>query len=154
MMKLRILLALLGLSVGPAALGAEAPGATAAALPLITVYKSPTCGCCSKWVDHLKANGFEVKAVETSDLSRVKAFYGIDPKMQSCHTADVGRFVIEGHVPADDIKRLLREDPADVNALAVPGMPMGSPGMEGPRKDDYTVFAIDKQGQPRAWAQH
>lgn len=111
----------------------------------VTVYKSPTCGCCSNWIDHLEANGYEVTTVETADLSPVKAEHGIRPEFASCHTAIVEGYVIEGHVPADVIDRLLRERP-NVAGLAVPGMPMGSPGMEGPRKDPYNVLTFDDAG--------
>lgn len=111
----------------------------------VTVYKSPTCGCCANWVDHLEANGYEVTTVETADLSAVKAEHGIRPGIASCHTAIVEGYVIEGHVPADVIDRLLQERP-NVAGLAVPGMPMGSPGMEGPRKDPYNVLTFDAAG--------
>lgn len=111
----------------------------------VTVYKSPTCGCCGNWVDHLEANGYEVTTVETEDLSPVKAEHGVRPEYASCHTALVEGYVIEGHVPADVIDRLLRERP-DVAGLTVPGMPMGSPGMEGPRRDPYNVLTFDAAG--------
>ncbi len=111
----------------------------------VTVYKSPTCGCCSKWIDHLRANGYEVTAVDVADLAPVKAEHGIRAEFASCHTAIVEGYVIEGHVPADVIDRLLEERP-NVAGLAVPGMPMGSPGMEGPRKDPYNVVTFDAAG--------
>ncbi|MCZ6918488.1 MAG: DUF411 domain-containing protein [Gemmatimonadetes bacterium] len=111
----------------------------------ITVYKSPTCGCCSKWIDHLRANGYEVTAVDVADLAPVKAEQGIRAEFAACHTAIVEGYVIEGHVPADVIDRLLEERP-NVAGLAVAGMPMGSPGMEGPRKDPYNVLAFDAAG--------
>ena len=119
----------------------------------ITVYKSPTCGCCNKWVDHLKDSGFEVKAYNRNDMPQVKQQLGIAPQYQSCHTALVNGYVIEGHVPASDIKKLLGEK-ADIHGLSVPGMPMGSPGMEGPRKDAYDVIAIDKHGQPATYSRY
>ena len=114
-------------------------------LPGITVYKSPTCGCCSKWVEHLQDNGFEVKTVDLSDMRMIKSMSGVKPEYASCHTAKVDGYVIEGHVPASDVKRLLKERPA-VTGLSAPGMPMGSPGMEGPRSDPYEVITFDKQG--------
>ncbi len=99
--------------------------------PKIMVYKSPTCGCCSKWVSHLQENGFDVETVDVNDLSMIKSMSGIKPELASCHTARVDDYVIEGHVPADDIKRLLAERP-EARGLTVPGMPMGSPGMDVP----------------------
>ncbi len=99
--------------------------------PTISVYKSPTCGCCTQWIGHLEDNGFEVNAVDVTDLGRVKSQAGIAPEQASCHTALVGDYVIEGHVPASDIRRLLSEHP-EARGLTVPGMPLGSPGMERP----------------------
>src|SRR4051794_25985666 len=95
-----------------------------AARPVVTVYKSPTCGCCSKWIDHMKAGGFEVKALDVEDIDLVKKTYGVPPGLASCHTALVGGYVLEGHVPAESVTRLMRERPA-VAGLAVPGMPAG-----------------------------
>jgi hypothetical protein len=113
----------------------------------VTVYKSPTCGCCKKWVEHLQANGFSVKAIDTEDLVKYKIANGVPYELGSCHTAIVGGYTIEGHVPASDIKRLLKERPP-VRGLAVPGMPIGSPGMEqGAHKERYEVLTFDKQGK-------
>jgi hypothetical protein len=122
-------------------------------LESITVYKSPTCGCCAKWVDHLQANGFEVETIDLQDMSAVKAEAGISRQLASCHTAKAGGYVIEGHVPADDIKRLLKEKP-DVVGLTVPGMPMGSPGMEGHRKDNYDVLTFTRTGETSVFSRH
>lgn len=119
----------------------------------ITVYKSPTCGCCGKWIDHLKANGFEVDSVNMKDMRLIKSMSGIAPQQASCHTAKVGGYVVEGHVPAEDIKRMLSEKP-DIHGLAVPGMPMGSPGMEGPKKDAYDVLSIRHDGSTEVYARH
>lgn len=111
-----------------------------AAEPAMTVYKSPWCGCCAKWVEHMRRHGFAVKVVEMEDLEPAKRMFGVAPDLASCHTAGVGGYVIEGHVPAADVKRLLAEKPA-ARGLAVPGMPVGSPGMEqGGRKDAYEVI--------------
>ncbi len=119
----------------------------ASAKPEVTVYKSPTCGCCSKWVDHMRASGFAVKTVDVEDVSAVKRTHGVPPRVGSCHTALVDGYVVEGHVPADAVARLLRERP-DVAGLAVPGMPIGSPGMEvGDRRDPYSIFSFDKTGR-------
>lgn len=131
-------------AVGATTVAAFSGGSTAVAEEVV-VYKSPTCGCCSKWVDHLRAAGFTVRTEDMNDLSTIKADLGITNALASCHTAIVGGYVVEGHVPADVVQRLLDEKP-EVVGLAVPGMPMGSPGMEGPRKDPYNVLAFDQQG--------
>ncbi len=123
------------------------------ALPVVTVYKSPTCGCCSKWVEHLESNGFVVEAKNSNKLDSIKRELGIEPQFQSCHTAKIGNYVVEGHVPAADIKKMLAEKP-DIDGLAVPGMPMGSPGMEGPRKDNYDVLAIKNGTSPTVYNSH
>jgi hypothetical protein len=114
----------------------------------MVVYKSPTCGCCSAWVDHMRENGFEVEPVDLpvyAELSAQKAEQGVPPELESCHTAVVEGYVIEGHVPAEVVSRLLRERP-DIKGLAVPGMPVGSPGMEGPNPQPYDVIAFDEDG--------
>lgn len=118
----------------------------------IVVYKSPTCGCCSKWVKHMEEAGFSVDVENRQDLTPIKREFGVPGRMQSCHTARVGDYIVEGHVPADLVERMLRENP-DIKGLAVPGMPMGSPGMEGPRKDAYDVLAIGNDGRVRVYAQ-
>ena len=120
----------------------------------LTVYKSPTCGCCTKWVSHLEANGFEVVSHDVSDVQVIKQKYGVRHDLASCHTAMVNGFVIEGHVPASDIKRFLSNTTANVVGLTVPGMPMGSPGMEGPRKDNYNVYTFSKGGKTEIFASH
>ncbi|MEW7988496.1 MAG: DUF411 domain-containing protein [Candidatus Thiodiazotropha sp.] len=117
----------------------------------VIVYKSPTCGCCSEWVTHLEKNGFNVEVHNRRNMNPIKAKYGVPPRLQSCHTAEVDGYVIEGHVPADDIVRFLREKPA-VKGLAVPGMPMGSPGMEGPRSDPYDVLTFEDNGRTRTYS--
>lgn len=119
----------------------------------VTVYKSPTCGCCKAWVKHLEENGFSVKAHDVNNVTPFKVKHGVTPELASCHTAVVDGYVIEGHVPAADIKRLLKERPA-VKGLAVPEMPMGSPGMEGPRKDPYKVLSFDAEGKVRVFASY
>ena len=112
----------------------------------IVVYRSPTCGCCKKWLDHLEHNGFRVEDQVTDRLHEIKFEQQIPEHLVSCHTALVDGYVIEGHVPAEDIKRLLRERPA-MRGLAVPNMPVGSPGMEvGSRKDPFSVIAFDGNG--------
>ena len=119
----------------------------------MTVYKSASCGCCSLWVAHLEAAGFDVQTHDRNDMSELKDRLGVPGRLRSCHTAKVGRYVIEGHVPAADIQRLLETRP-DVAGLAVPGMPMGSPGMEGGAPQPYTVFAYDGYGRLREFARH
>ena len=123
------------------------PGASATD---VVVYKSPTCGCCSKWVKHMKDNGFNVKSKNVSNLSQVRQSHGVRRKLQSCHTAIVDGYVVEGHVPADVIKRLLKERPA-VKGIAVPGMPAGSPGMEVGYKQPYKVLTFDKDGRTEVY---
>lgn len=119
----------------------------------IMVYKSPTCGCCKKWVKHLESEGFYVKTKNIRNLQPIKNEHGVQRRFQSCHTAKIGGYFIEGHVPAADIKRLLSEKP-DIKGLAVPGMPMGSPGMEGHRKDKYDVIAIDKNNKASVYSKY
>ena len=121
---------------------------------VIEVYKTPTCGCCSLWVEHLKANGFTTRVTDMNDLSPVKARHGVPGQLQSCHTAVVDGYVIEGHVPAADIQRMLKTRPA-VTGLAVPGMPAGSPGMEaGGRIDPYNVVSFQKDGRTAVFASY
>ena len=109
--------------------------------PTIQVYKSPTCGCCSMWVDHLVESGFEVKAKDIDDLDAVKQMAGVPSHLRACHTAVVDGYTIEGHIPATAIDKLLAERPA-VKGLAVPGMPAGSPGMPSPTPERYDVIAF------------
>lgn len=140
--------------VGTKALGAQpAPKrAAAAALPPMTVYKDPNCGCCTEWVSHVRKAGFVVTVRDTADMSSVKASFGVPSALESCHTARVGTYAIEGHVPADLIQKLLREQPV-ARGLAVPGMPQGSPGMEqGAPKDAFDVLLFDKAGKTRVFA--
>jgi hypothetical protein len=119
----------------------------AQSLPVVEMTKHPQCGCCTAWADHLRAEGFEVEVTETRKMWGVKRLAGIPQDLDSCHTATVGGYVVEGHVPADDIKRLLSERPA-VKGIAVPGMPIGSPGMEvGDRTEPYDVLSFDADGE-------
>ena len=150
-MHRRILLkTLAGLAGGTLASAFAAPLA-AQSKPLIEVWKSPTCGCCKDWIKHLQANGFDVKTHEVSEAAKTsrRAQLGLADKFGSCHTAVASGYVIEGHVPARDIRRLLKERPRALG-LAVPGMPVGSPGMDGPeyggRKDPYAVLLVQRDG--------
>ena len=119
----------------------------------IDVFKSPSCGCCENWVKHVRGSGFAPTVTNLDDMTLVKTKYHVPSALQSCHTTIVGGYVIEGHVPAADIKRLLEERPA-IAGLAVPGMVTGSPGMEGPNPRPYDVVAFDKQGKTRVFATH
>ena len=124
-------------------------------LPEVKVWKSPTCGCCGKWAQHLRDNGFTVKEINVPSMAAIKRSVGIGQKLASCHTAIVGDYVIEGHVPAQDIKRLLTEK-RSVKGLAVPGMPLGSPGMEQEdgTKEKYDVLSFDENGKVEVFAKH
>jgi hypothetical protein len=132
---------------------AAAPSATPSAKPAITVYKDPSCGCCRNWIDHLIKHGYRVDAKDTPDMGQIKSTLGVPTDLRSCHTAVVGGYLIEGHVPAADIDRLLATKP-NVKGLAVPGMPMGSPGMEGSMKQHYQVMAFDRTGKGRVFASY
>ncbi len=118
----------------------------AAAPPEMTVFKTKTCGCCAKWVEHMRANGFKVIVNEVESTAPYRNKYGVPERLQSCHTAIVRGYTLEGHVPAADVHRLLKEMPT-AKGLAVPGMPMGSPGMEGPRSDAYSVLLFGVDGR-------
>jgi len=151
--------ALIGL-VFSAVFGAAAIAMTPHALAetyTITVSKNAGCGCCNGWIDHLKAAGHRVTAsnVASGALARLKLKLGIGPKLASCHTAQVSGYVIEGHVPVADIERLLKEKPEGVVGLAVPGMPLGSPGMEaGRQRDAYDVLAVRRDGTTEVFASY
>ena len=122
---------------------------------LVTVYKSASCGCCTAWVKYLRQAGFSVDAHELGNLGLIKERVGVPVGMGSCHTAEAGGYFVEGHVPADDIKRLLRERP-DAKGLTVPGMPAGSPGMEAPsaKIEPYDVLLVLKDGSTSVYAHH
>lgn len=124
-------------------------------LPGVVVHKSPTCGCCNAWVEHMRKAGFEVAVRNEDDLHPVKLRAGVPLAKGSCHTAIVGGYFIEGHVPAADVKRLLAERP-DARGLAVPGMPLGSPGMEVPdgRTQPYAVELVADDGSTTVFARH
>lgn len=113
----------------------------------VTVYKSPTCGCCSKWEEHLRKAGFAVISRVTENVDQVKSEKGVPSALQSCHTAVVEGYVVEGHVPAEAIRNLLRNRPKDVKGISVPGMPIGSPGMEGPNPESYEVVTFGDTGE-------
>jgi hypothetical protein len=123
--------------------------------PLVEVFKSPTCGCCMQWVEHLRKNGFTVHTTDMNDLTEIKKSRGVPDKVQSCHTAVVNGYVVEGHVPAADIQRMLKEKPA-IAGIAAGGMPIGSPGMDypGTTPQPYDVMSFDKNGVTRVFAKH
>ncbi len=140
-------------AAGISALAAGAPGTAAAGGPEMHVYKSPYCGCCAAWIDHMREAGFTVKVTDLENVAPAKAHFGIAGDLQSCHTAVVDGYVIEGHVPAPDVKRLLAERP-QATGLSVPGMPIGSPGMEqGDRQEPYEVVLFGSDGRS-IYAQH
>ena len=116
-----------------------------AAMPIVDVYKTASCGCCGAWVKHMKENGFTVRAHDVANPSDYREKFGIPKQFGSCHTAKVGGYAIEGHVPAADVVRLLAAKP-NARGLAVPAMPLGSPGMEGPRKDPFDVLLVKANG--------
>ncbi len=120
----------------------------------VEVFKDANCGCCNLWIEHMKAAGFDIVADDTSNLERVKSELRVPTILQSCHTATVGGYVIEGHIPAEDVKRLLEQRPKAVG-IAVPGMPIGSPGMEqGARRDPYQVIQFDSEGTQSVFSEH
>lgn len=124
--------------------------------PMLQVWKSPDCGCCGEWVTHMRDNGFRVQIFDVGNTAARKRL-GMPDKLGSCHTARVGGYVLEGHVPAADVLRLLREKP-NALGLAVPGMPIGSPGMDGPeygdRRDPYDVLLVARDGSTRVFQSH
>ena len=144
--------------LGAAALHTTALGQTTSK-PQAEVWKSPTCGCCKDWVKHLQDNGFEVKTYDVSEAAKsaLRSKLGMAEKFGSCHTALIGGYVVEGHVPAQDIRKLLKERPKAIG-LSVPGMPVGSPGMDGPeyggRKDAYAVLLVQRDGNSSVYQQY
>ena len=130
------------------------PALAAPAGPEVQVFKSPTCGCCGAWVEHMRAAGFTVKVTEVDDTTAARKRLGLPDRYGSCHTATVGGYVLEGHVPAAEAKRLLAAKPKAIG-LAVPGMPPSAPGMDVPgRKDPYQVLLVDSAGQSTVFASY
>jgi len=144
---------LLALAAIPLALSAGA----AQKLPAVEVFKTPACGCCDDWIKHLQANGFQVTPINVPDLAPVRARLGMPARYGSCHTARVGGYLVEGHVPAREVRRLLRERPQAIG-IAVPGMPIGSPGMDGPiykgLQQPYDVLLVQRDGSARVFASY
>lgn len=129
------------------------PSAAPVKKPVITVYKDPSCGCCKNWIAHLIKNGYRVDAKDSPNMTEIKRTLGVPTGLTACHTAMVNGYLIEGHVPAADIDRLLAQKPK-VAGLAVPGMPAGSPGMEGAGAQRYQVLTFDKSGKTTVFASH
>ena len=149
----QFLLATAAGAVAPLAFGQKLFAMTAD--PVITVYKDPSCGCCAKWVKHLRGAGLTPDVHDRTDMDALKNSLGVPGGLRSCHTAVAGRYVIEGHVPATDVKRLLAAAPKGVIGIAVPDMPAGSPGMEVPgRADRYDVIAFAADGTTKLFAHH
>ena len=140
------------LAVAPVALGGSALFAQAK-VP-IAVYKDPNCGCCEKWVAHMNANGFTVTVHNSKEMAPIKKRYKVPVAVESCHTAVVGNYVVEGHVPAADVKTLLARKPAGFIGLAIPGMPASAPGMDVTPFQPYTVLSFDAAGKTAVYAQH
>lgn len=145
----------LAMEVGAQALAAGEGAAASATAAHVLVHKSSTCGCCASWGEHLRANGFTVEVRDDEDLDAIKRHLGVPYGKGSCHTAEVGGYFVEGHVPAADVHRLLRERPA-AKGLVLPGMPAGSPGMERPdgRVQPYTVEQVARDGGTSEFARH
>jgi hypothetical protein len=153
-MHTRVILRIAALAAIATLTSAQSPPSANQQTPTVTVFKDPNCGCCKLWVDHLRKHAFTVVTKDTSDVASFKRSGRVPERHQSCHTAFVGGYVIEGHVPAADIQRLLKEKPK-VAGLAVGGMPVGSPGMEvGSRKDPYDVVAFNRDGTTKVFAKH
>ncbi len=119
----------------------------------VVMYKNPGCQCCTKWGFHLEGAGFEVEEKPVRGMMELKQSYGVPARFESCHTAIIGDYFVEGHVPVEDVQRLLREKP-DALGLTVPGMPIGSPGMEGPNPESYDVYLVAKDGSTSVYASH
>jgi hypothetical protein len=156
MTRRELLATLAKVSVSGWVLGTISPTpALAEGAPGVTVYKDPSCGCCTKWVEHLRTAGLRPTVHDRADMDALKDSLGVPSSLRSCHTAVAGKYVIEGHVPADDLKRLVARAPKGVLGIAVPGMPAGSPGMEmGTRRDPFDVVAFSANGKTSVFARH
>ncbi len=128
-------------------------GSNPATAEEIVVYKSPSCGCCGNWVTHLRQNGFDVSVKNIEEMDSVKKQAGIPEALESCHTAFIADYIVEGHVPAENIRKILAERPK-IRGLAVPGMPSSAPGMDSPDREPYTVYSFDAQGASEVYASY
>jgi hypothetical protein len=151
-MIVTILAALLGVSLNAWAGPQPNPRTSKATTPQVTVYRVKTCGCCGKWAEHMKQAGFNVTVNVVEKVDDVDGRNRVPERLRSCHVAFVDQYVVEGHVPADVIKDLLAKRPSSVDGLAVPGMPLGSPGMESPTPQRYEIIAFDKKGMTTVFA--
>jgi hypothetical protein len=152
----RFTLAIAAIAIAALGIGAAAQPKPVSSRTPIVVYKTPTCGCCALWVEHMRQNGFqpEVHDVSAAQVRAVSQAAGLKDEGTSCHTAKVGSYIVEGHVPASDVQRMLKDKPA-IAGIAAPGMPMGSPGMEqGGAKEAYDVVAFTKDGKTSVYAKH
>ena len=152
----RVLLTLSGgLVAMSSTLAAQTRGQSrpAAAREQITIYKDKNCGCCGEWVKHMEANGF-ICNVNNVDMRPIKAKYGIPERLESCHTTVIRNYIVEGHVPASDIKKLLAASPKDIYGLTIPGMPASAPGMDVKPFQPYEVLSFNRQGQTKVYAKH
>lgn len=150
--KLLVAIGLLGLGVALLSVSVGASATKPATGEVVTVYKSATCECCKKWVEHLQAAGFTVNVHDEADMAHIKDEAGVPAAARSCHTAKVGRYLVEGHVPADLIVKMLTERP-NIAGIAAPGMPVGSPGMErGDQKPPYDIVSFTKDGKTEVYA--
>jgi hypothetical protein len=138
--------------VATSLLRAQTKQATQAKI-LIRVYKDPTCGCCTKWVEHMNANGFAATVID-GDMRPIKKQYNVPSRLESCHTTVVGGYVIEGHVPAEDVKKLLAAKPKGILGLTIPGMPPSAPGMDTTPFQPYEVLSFDNDGKTAVYARH
>ena len=145
-----LLIGLCGTAASLLALPKPAAGQPA---PTMTVYKDPACGCCGEWVIHVTAAGYKATVVQ-ADMAQIKVKHKIPANLSSCHTTLIGGYVIEGHVPASDIARLLKEKPKGIIGLTIPGMPQSAPGMDVKPFQPYTVLTFDAKGQTKEWAKH
>ena len=142
---LNILAIATGLAVSSAAMAA------ASAKPLATVFKNPQCGCCETYGEYLRKNGYEVKVVATHDLPLIQQRQGVPAGLEGCHTTLIGGYFVDGHVPVENLDQLLAERP-EINGITLPGMPMGSPGMGGPKTEPFTIYAVGKDGAKSVYA--
>jgi hypothetical protein len=152
-MKLAALVAALSTLALTTAAVRELPTNTTAKKPTITVYKDPNCGCCKNWIQYLVKHGYQVDAKDSPDMQQIKRTLGVPATLAACHTGVVNGYIIEGHVSAEDIDRLLAQKPK-IAGIAVPGMPASSPGMDSPRKQPYQVLSFDKTGKTAVFSTH
>lgn len=150
--RFRLLLTVGLLAVFSAGIAWAAPPITADGKADVTVYKTEFCGCCTKWTDHLEKSGFDVNVITVNDTRPVRTRLGVPRELASCHTAVVGNYWVEGHVPADLLSQLLQQQPANIKGIAVPGMPPGSPGMEVPHPSAYNILSVDNDGKVGLYA--